>query len=443
MSLRWCPGVPGASPRRRSRRVPSRVPRDRSFLAICGAMGSATVALSMLGTLVPLFAVDRAIGATALGVLVALPNAFPVVLAVAAGRWVDRGGTTRWLLAGTTGVTVGPLLLVLVPGVAAMAVSQLLVGVAQLFVTLAAQSIVADVDNGRSRTRNFSWFTTTLSAGRLVGPVLAGVVVDAAGFRAAFAVVAAATLVPVAIAAALHRDRQRVERATAKQESADAGAPVATATEGDPAAASAVEALAEARRRAGPTLANVGVQLAVLASAGVFVAVSVRTAFLPVLLTDLGYSATAIGALISTGAFAAVLVRPLMPYFARVLGGPARALVAAMVAVAIGVGFLGTVSAWGAFAALAVVAGFGTGVGLPLSIVTVASHVDPQRRGAALGLRLSLNRAAQLAMPVAMGALLTVAGFTVAFAVAGGVLAALAVIAAARVPAFERTPPVA
>lgn len=398
-------------------------------------MGSATVALSMLGTLVPLFAVDRAIGATALGVLVALPNVFPVVLAVAAGRWVDRGGPTRWLLVGTSGVTVGPLLLVLAPGVAAMAASQLLVGVAQLFVTLAAQSIVADVDNGRSRTRNFSWFTTTLSAGRLVGPVLAGLVVDGAGFRAAFAVVVAATLVPVAIAVALHRAR----RASAPAAPADAAAGAAP----EAAAQGSAEALAAAHRRAGPTLANVGVQLAVLASAGVFVAVSVRTAFLPVLLTDLGYSATAIGALISTGAFAAVLVRPLMPWFARVLGGPARALVAAMVAVAIGVGFLGAVTAWGAFAALAVVAGFGTGVGLPLSIVTVASHVDPKRRGAALGLRLSLNRAAQLAMPVAMGALLTVVGFTVAFAVAGGVLAALAALAAARVPAFERTPPVA
>lgn len=410
-------------------------------------MGSTTVALSMLGTLVPLFAVDRAIGATALGVLVALPNVFPVVLAVAAGRWVDRGGPTRWLLVGTGGVTIGPVLLVLAPGVAAIAASQLLVGVAQLFATLAAQSIVADIDNGRSRTRNFSLFTTTLSAGRLVGPVLAGVVVDGAGFRAAFAVVAAATLVPVAIAAALHRARRAAERAAATEDGAGAatgaGGFVPGVSDGAIAAGDAAAALATAHRRAGPTLANVGVQLAVLASAGVFVAVSVRTAFLPVLLTDLGYSATSIGALISTGAFAAVLVRPLMPWFARMLGGPARALVAAMVAVAIGVGFLGTVTAWGAFAALAVVAGFGTGVGLPLSIVTVASHVDPKRRGAALGLRLSLNRAAQLTMPVVMGALLTVAGFTTAFAVAGGVLAALAVIAAVRVPAFERTPPVA
>ena len=273
-----------------------------------------------------------------------------------------------------------------------MAASQLLVGVAQLFATLAAQSIVADVDNGRSRARNFSWFTTMLSAGRLVGPVLAGVMVDAAGFRAAFAVVVAATLLPVAIAAALHRARRAAEGA------AGASAPLGEAPSPSGAddtlraASDAARALAETHRRAGPTLANVGVQLAVLASAGVFVAVSVRTAFLPVLLADIGYSATAIGALISTGAFAAVVVRPLMPWIARAVGGPARALVAAMVAVAIGVGFLGTVTAWGAFAALAVVAGFGTGVGLPLSIVTVASHVDPRRRGAARRARTTPRR---------------------------------------------------
>ncbi|MDF1522610.1 MAG: hypothetical protein P1P87_07305, partial [Trueperaceae bacterium] len=107
------------------------MPRDRSFLAICAAMGASTVALSMLGTLVPLFAVERALGATAVGVLVALPNVFPVVLAVVAGRWVDRGGPTRWLLVGTLGMALGPIALAAVPGVAALAASQLVVGVAQ------------------------------------------------------------------------------------------------------------------------------------------------------------------------------------------------------------------------------------------------------------------------------------------------------------------------
>ncbi|MDF1521953.1 MAG: MFS transporter, partial [Trueperaceae bacterium] len=301
--------------------------------------------------------------------------------------------------------------------------------------TLAAQSLVADVRNGRSTAQNFGWFTTTLSGGRLVGPLLAGVVVDLAGFRAAFAVVVLATAVPVAIAAWLRRAFRR----------ADVGDGAASGAAADAAGVEVDLGDAERVRRqaAGPTLANVGVQLAVLASAGVFVAVSVRQAFLPVLLTDLGYSATAIGALVSVGSLAAVLVRPAMPWFARALGGPARALVVAMAAVAVGIGALGLVGSWGTFTALAVVAGFGTGVGLPLSIVTVASHVDPRRRGAALGLRLSLNRAAQLIMPVAMGALLATSGFAVAFGLTGAALAALAVLAALRVPTFERTPPVA
>lgn len=415
--------------------------RDPTFALLCAAMGSATVALSMLGTLVPLFAVDRAVGAAVLGLLVALPNVFPVVLAVAAGRWVDAGGPTRWLLFGAVGMSLGPAALVALPGVAALAFAQLLVGVAQLFATLAAQSLVADVDNGRSRARNFSWFTTTLSAGRLVGPVLAGLVVDAAGFRAAFAAVAVASLVPALLAVLVHRAaRERRGARAARVAAADA------AEDAAPAASDATHpagAPAGPSDRYAPTLANVGVQLAVLASAGVFVAVSVRTAFLPALLTDLGFRATAVGAVISTGALAAVLVRPLMPWFVRVLGGPARALVAAMAAVAVGVGALGFVSSGAAFAALAVVAGFGTGVGLPLSIVTVASHVDPKRRGSALGLRLALNRAAQLVMPVLVGALLAAAGYAAAFAVAGGALALLAVLAAVRVRTFERTPPVA
>ncbi len=399
------------------------------FPAICLAMGVATVAVSMLGTLAPLFAVDLGLPATSVGVLVALPNVFPVLLAITAGRLVDRVGPTRWFLAGTLGATVGPVLVWGLPGVVALAAAQLLVGLSQLFTTLSAQSLVADVANGRSVTRNFSLFTTTLSAGRMVGPIVAGLVVDGAGFRAAFGVAAATLVVPVAIAWALRRTAATADEAASTTDAGRRGdsvsaRPMATGLATPPPGHD------RSTPDRGAGLANVGVQLAVLASAGVFVAVSVRQAFLPVLLTDLGYSATSIGTLISVGSLAAVLVRPLMPWFTRVLGGPARTLVVAMAAVAAGVGALGLVTAWGAFAGLAVVVGFGTGVGLPLSIVTVASHVDPRRRGAALGLRLSLNRAAQLAMPVAVGALVTAAGFGVAFGVTGGVLAALTLVAA-------------
>jgi len=395
-------------------------------------MGASTVGQSMLATAVPLFAVALGLAPVWVGVLVALPNVLPVALAMRAGRWIDRGGAGNWLAFGAAGMVSAPLLLALVPSVPALAAAQLMVGVFQLFKALASQTYVADLGGGRALERNYATYATLLSAGRLVGPLLAGIAIDGVGFGGAFAGAAGVLLATAAMTWAIRggvadvgRDAVRPAEERAPPVPFDAG-------------------VAALPPRYGPrdALANVGVQLAVLSSAGVFVAISVRQAFLPIALQGLGYPATTIGALISLGALAAVAVRPLMPVVSRRLGGPARTLVVAMAAVAVAVGLLGVVSSVVAFGLLGVLAGFGTGVGNPLSIVTVASHVEPRHRGAALGLRLSLNRAAQLAMPVLIGAVIGVAGFGVGFGAAGLLLGGLAWAAARRVPAFEReTPP--
>jgi MFS family permease len=414
------------------------VARPRStFWLLSLAMGASTVGQSMLATSVPLFAVALGLAPLWVGVLVALPNVLPVLLAMTAGGWIDRGGAGRWLAFGTGGMASAPLLLVLVPSAPALALAQLLLGVFQLFAALSSQSFVADLGGGRTLERNYATYATLLSAGRLVGPLLAGVAIDAAGFRTAFGVAAAVAAFTFAVA-------WRIRGAVGAAEAAGLQGAVGAGEDAAPGAqegAAARSPVAGGRYGAREALANVGVQLAVLSSAGVFVAISVRQAFLPVALQELGYPATTIGALISLGALAAVLVRPLMPVVSRLLGGPARTLVVAMVAVAAAVGGLGMVTSLTAFALLGVLAGFGTGVGLPLSIVTVASHVDPRHRGTALGLRLSLNRGAQLAMPVAIGAVIGVAGFAVGFGLAGALLAGLAVAAASRVAAFERRAP--
>ena len=393
-------------------------------------MGASTIGQSLLATATPLFAVALGLAPVWVGVLVALPNALPVVLAMPAGRWIDRGGAGRWLAFGTGGMLSAPLLLMLVPSAPALALAQLALGVFQLFAALASQSFVADFGGGRALERNYASYATLLSAGRLVGPLLAGVAIDTAGFRAAFAAAAAVLTLTFVLTVAIRRGvgvRGTVSSEPAKSSPSER-------SERQPAAL-------PGRYGAREALRNVGVQLAVLSSAGVFVAISVKQAFLPLTLVELGYPATTIGALISLAALASVLVRPLMPLFSRALGGPARTLVVAMAAVAVGVGALGMVSSVVAFGALALLVGFGTGVGLPLSIVTIASHVEVRHRGSALGLRLSLNRAAQLAMPVAVGGAIGAAGYGFGFGLTGVVLAGLAVATALRVKAFETYSP--
>jgi MFS family permease len=456
--------APAGAPRGRKGRVAwtVRAPALSVFWLLCGAMGLVTVSLSALGTLVPLYAVREGAAASLVGVLVALPNVFPIALALTAGRLVDGGGAGRWLVVGTAGMVLAPLAVTLVTGLAALAVAQVVIGLFHLFATLSSQSFVAGLSNGRSFERNFSWYATSLAAGRMVGPLLAGVAIDLAGFRVAFAAVTLVALSTVALAVAA----RRAERAEAAAERADAAVASGSGERGPAGPSSAVTADApddegfgvpttfaspapsrgaaavrEAPRGAAAVreaAANPGVQLAVLASSGVFVAIAVRQAFFPIYLQELAYPASTIGALLSLGAFAAVLVRPLMPLVSRAFGGPARTLVVAMGAVAVAIGLLGTVTGLAPLLLLTMLAGFGTGVGMPLSIVTVASHVDPRRRGLALGLRLSANRSAQLLAPVAIGALVGAAGFAVGFAAAGGLLALAALLAAARVPAFER-----
>jgi len=395
-------------------------------------MGLVTLTLATVATAVPLYAVALGLDAATVGLLVALPNVFPVLLAVPAGRAVDGKGALRWMLVGSLGLVSAPLIVATVGGTGALVASQLLLGLFHVFLTLASQAFVAALGTRASFERDFAWYSTSLAAGRLGGPLLAGVMIDAAGFRPAFAVVTGALVISTVLVATLRRWRPEPDTtvATPRQarDEAAAGSPPTDAprpTAAPPPAGSRA------------LLGNVGLQLAVLSSAGVFVAIAVRQAFLPVYLSELSYSATSIGALLSLGGLAAVLVRPIMPLLSRTMGGPARTLVVAMSAVAIGVGLTGLVSSYGVIALLTVTAGLGAGVGLPLSIVTVASHVDPRSRGLALGIRLSLNRVAQLVAPVAIGAVVAASGFALGFALAGGALAALALLAAARVGAFE------
>lgn len=389
----------------------------RAFLVQCFAVATLTTTGSMMNVMVPLYAVHLGVPASWVGVLVALPSVFPMFMAMPAGRWIDSFGPHRWFFAGMLGLTSAPLSLLLLPGVAALAVARLLNGFFAIFVTLSSQSLVAGMDNGRSHQSNFAVYSTVMALGRLIGPLLMGLTIDLWGFRPSFVVILL-ILAMGAASASLLRQGGRQEAGTPRHDHGGG-----------------------TRHAVREVLGNVGLQLAILTSSGVFLAITMRQAFLPILLQEQGWSATTIGALVSLGSLTAVLVRPVMPWVVRRFGGVARTLVATMVAVVIGVGALGLVSSLPAFAVLSVLAGFGTGVAFPLSIVTVASHVPKRHRGLAFGLRMSSNHTVEVIAPVLGGLLVGAAGFGAGFAAAGGLLALLTVLAIGRVRTFELAEP--
>lgn len=371
------------------------------------------MASSMMAVMVPLYAVTLGLGAQWLGVLMALPGVFPVLLALPAGRWVDAFGAPRWFFLGLAGFGLAPLCVVAAPGVAALVASRLLVGFFYIFFTLASQSLVAALGNGRSHEGNFAVHSTWLAGGRMVGPILVGAIIDGAGYRSGFGAVFVVLLGAMAFGYLVARSAPRSNDGHVRPGPLRRGTVVAT-------------------------LGNVGLQMAVLTSAGVFLAITMRETFLPVMLEELGMSATLIGSLVSLGSLTSVLIRPLMPAVTRALGGAGNTLVTSMVTVAFGVGLLSLAEGVWAFAALAVVVGFGTGIAFPLSIVAIASHVPVVNRGVALSLRLSINHTVEVFAPTLSGLVVAATSFRFGFAAAGGALGLITLLSLSILGRFNR-----
>lgn len=386
-----------------------------AFALQCTMAALLSAALSMLTVMVPLYATALGLGAESIGVLVALPGVFPVLLALRAGRWIDLVGPPRMLFTSMTVMTAAPLSLILLPGVAALVVSRLMVGFVQLFVTLSSQSLIADLDNNRSHASNFAAYSTLLALGRMIGPVLVGFIIDHYGFRASFWAVLGVMTLGAGVAFLVMR--------SAKVSGAHAGGP------GD---------VVGGRVSVRGVVNNVGFQMGVLASSGIFLALTMREAFLPVMLEEMGMSATLIGTLVSLGSLTAVLIRPLLPLVNRLLRGTAKSLVVAMGCVVIGVGLLSVAGSVPFFGILAVVAGIGSGLGFPLSIVSVTTHVSPRQRATALSLRISSNHLVEIVAPILGGLLVAATSYAVGFAAAGVVLAVVTVFGITRVRPFER-----
>lgn len=141
----------------------------------------------------PLLALRDGHSALAVGVLLALFAAAPVLLALPAGRLADRHGYHR-PIGVAAGFTVFGSLLALAATAFAGATSFALLGAAALFVGAGANIglIAIQRSAGRSattsleRVRVFSWLGLAPALSNVVGSVCAGVLIDVSGFRAAF-----------------------------------------------------------------------------------------------------------------------------------------------------------------------------------------------------------------------------------------------------------------
>lgn len=368
-----------------------------NFRRVCFALTCTFIVYSMLLVTVPVHAINLGATPLILGIVFSTPFLLPLFLAIPLGGLVRRFGGRASLVCGAIAMTLAVTCMLLVEGYAGLILGQLLFGLAQLQMVLSAQTIISELGAGPKLERYFGWYTTWLSGGQIVGPLLAGALIHKGGTTSdSFFAMLVIGLCSLAGAMGLG-GRAREGRRTDWRS-------IGFKAQGNLFAT------------------NSGVQLSIAVTGAATLAMIIHGNYLPVFLEDLAVPATTIGLLVSLRAVAAMAIRPFMAGAIALVGGRSTAVLGSVVLLAAGLMFLGGTDNLLLIALFAVMVGIGSGVCQPLSMVILAEHVDATRRLGALGMRLMANRGMNFLAPLLFGVVLELSGFGASFALAGGVL---------------------
>ncbi len=343
-----------------------------ALIALCIAnhivLGGSRVAVT-------LSALAQGAGAGEVGVLLALYALLPMLIAVPAGRWSDRAGVRRPMLAGSVLLACGASVPCAITGMPPLYVAAVACGVAFSMFQIAAQNATGELAGPVHRSRNFGLLALGQSTSMIIGPLVAGLSIDHLGFQWAFGILALVPLVPAAVLA------------SGMLEALPGPQPSHRHVGG-----SALALLADPRLRrllAVNALFSLGWEL--------------QTIFIPVYGESIGLTASAIGAVIASFAAATFVVRFLMPLFARHLR-ETQVLAGALVIAGVAYFALPFARSAQMLMLTSFGIGFGLGGGQPMVMSLLHTHAPPGRIGEAAGVRMSLAQSMAVAVPLVFGA---------------------------------------
>lgn len=339
----------------------------------------------------PLLALREGYSEAAVGVLLALFALTQVFLALPAGRYVDRHGLKRPLAWSIAVASSGAALAVVWPVFPVLCASALMTGGATGAAVIALQRHVGRMTDDPTQLRQvFSWLSIGPAISNFIGPLAAGLLIDHAGFRAAFALMA---LLPLLCWWWVRHVREAPGHAA-------------------PADAAPGRAMDLLRDRSFRRLLIVNW---VMASCW-----DVHTFVVPVLGHELGFSASVIGAILGAFAIAAAAVRVVLPLVAAHLREH-RVIAAAMAVCALVFAVYPLMRSPLAMGLCSVLLGLALGCVQPMVMSTLHQITPSHRHGEALGLRLMAINASSVLMPLLFGAAGAIVGIQSVFWAVGAV----------------------
>lgn len=350
----------------------------RVLVALIAGQLGLHAAMAGLRMASPLMALRDGRSEWTVGVLMALFAVAPVLLALHAGRMADRHGYHRPVRAavGVTLIGMGVAMFATWTGgwlqFALLCVAATFTGAGTNLGLIAIQRTAGHwATDSVQRMRIFSWLGLAPSLSNVVGPVLAGFVIDAANFRTAFAVMLCLPLISWFYA-------RRVPRSTP--------APLDPARQGT----------------AWDLLSMPGLKRLMLVNLLLSACWDVHTFAVPVLGHERGFSASTIGLVLGSFTLAVTAVRLVIPALAHRMREVAVLRTAMIGTGLVFAAYPFAASPW-VMALLAMALGVALGSVQPMIMSGLHHLTPPERHGEAIALRSIVINLSSSVLPLVFG----------------------------------------
>jgi MFS family permease len=314
------------------------------------------------------------------GVMMSLIAALPMMLGVAAGKFIDRSGVRVPMIAGVSILITAVALPALAPSVASLLFSAAGIGAGFMLFQICAQHMVGEMSTDEDRRDNFGWLALGFATSNFIGPTVAGLAIDRYGHDETFMIFAGFALASLVTLVA------RRSSLTHKPHAA-AGPP-----------RSAWELMRDAKLR------RVFIISGLLASAwDLFVFI------MPIYGTSIGLNATTIGLILASFAAATFTVRLMLPILSRMVKEWTLITMTFAIALAAYIAFP-MVRTVPLLSSIAFLLGLGLGATQPTIMALVYSTAPVGRAGEAVGVRTVVLNASHTVLPLVFGGLGTALG---------------------------------
>lgn len=351
------------------------------------------------------------------GVVTAVIALAGLVVSIPTGRLIDRFGGARVAFVGIAVSFSSVVVVLLFHNIVGLLVCSVIVGAGYANVVVAQQGIVSRLSSGSSPDEAFGTLTAAASIGQLIGPpvvTMAAIAWSDGPTHPNTWVGAAACGILFLLALPSIIPLRRAERRVPAPIRAPGLPPASLRT----------------------VLRTKGILRALLVGAAMLVTVDLFTAFIPVWAVDRHIPADIVGWLLALRALVTIFSRFGIARLVARFGRKLLLLVTLSITVLALLAFPFS-DIWGALLIMMVM-GFGLGLPQPLTLAWMSSLAPPHARGAVFGARMTVNRFAQVTLPLLVATIAGPAGVVAVFWVTAGILASsVALVATARSLALE------